>query len=110
MRLSTNNTKSRQVTRSPGHHYKFGVLVTGVLVTFFLTGMASRPLAEVRVRKLKNNAYQLLVKNKPYFIKGVCYSPVAIGQGNSEANFWSDPAQPWKVDGALMKAMGINTV
>lgn len=75
----------------------------------FLTGMASRPLPKVRIRKFKNNAYQLLVENKPYFIKGVCYSPVAIGQGNSEANFWQDPNQPWKVDGELMRQMGVNT-
>ncbi|MDO8748661.1 MAG: hypothetical protein Q7J72_06090 [Candidatus Omnitrophota bacterium] len=71
--------------------------------------MASRPLPEVRIRKLKNNAYQLLVKNKPYFIKGVCYSPVPIGQGH-EYDFWSDPAEPWKIDGKLMQEMGINTV
>src|SRR3990167_8294961 len=105
MRLSTNNTKSHQgFTRgSPGvHHYKFGVLVAGVLVTFFLLGMASRPLPEVRIRKLKNNAYQLLVKNKPYFIKGVCYSPVPVGQGH-EYDFWSDPGEPWKIDGKLMQ-------
>ena len=80
-----------------------------LVVFFFLTGMASRPLAKVRVRKLKNNAYQLLVENKPYFIKGVCYSPVAIGQGNSEASFWQDPNQPWKVDGEAMREMGVNT-
>lgn len=71
--------------------------------------MAFRPAPKVKIRKFKNNAYQLLVENKPYFIKGVCYSPVAIGQGNSEANFWQDPNQPWKVDGELMRQMGVNT-
>ena len=71
--------------------------------------MASRPLQEVRIRKLKNNAYQLLVKNKPYFIKGVCYSPIPIGQEH-EYDFWSDPGEPWKIDGKLMREMGINTV
>ena len=80
-----------------------------VLCSLFLLGMASRPLPEVRIRKLKNNAYQLLVKNKPYFIKGVCYSPVPIGQGH-EYDFWSDPGEPWKIDGKLMQEMGINTV
>ena len=81
-----------------------------IVVFVFLTGMASRPAPKVKIRKFKNNAYQLLVENKPYFIKGVCYSPVAIGQGNSEANFWQDPNQPWKVDGELMRQMGVNTV
>lgn len=71
-------------------------------------GMASRPLPEVRIRKLKSG-YQLLVKNKPYFIKGVCYSPIPIGKGH-EHDFWSDSNEPWKVDGALMREMGVNTV
>ena len=79
-----------------------------VFCFLFLTGMASRSLPEVRIRKLKN-AYQLLVKNKPYFIKGVCYSPIPIGEGH-EYDFWSDPNEPWKVDGKLMQEMGINTV
>ena len=75
---------------------------------FYLTGMASRALPKVRIRKLKSS-YQLLVDNKPFLIKGVCYSPVPIGRGHDH-DFWSDPNEPWKVDGRLMQAMGVNTV
>ncbi|OGX23079.1 MAG: hypothetical protein A3J51_02670 [Omnitrophica WOR_2 bacterium RIFCSPHIGHO2_02_FULL_45_21] len=81
----------------------------GLLILLSCLSMASRPLPEVRIRAFKNKAYQLLVKNKPYFIKGACYSPIPIGQGH-EYDFWSDPDQPWKVDGKLMQEMGINTV
>ncbi|HAH19576.1 MAG TPA: hypothetical protein DCL49_01580 [Candidatus Omnitrophica bacterium] len=121
MRLSTNNKEERR-TRGEGRRtilfFRLSSVVSRpsfLVIVFVCCLLSSHVIAaerqpEVRIRKLKNNAYQLLVKNKPYFIKGVCYSPVAIGQGNSEANFWSDPAQPWKIDGKLMKDMGINTV
>ncbi len=67
------------------------------------------PAPKVRIHALKGKAYQLLVDNKPYIIKGACYSPIPIGKGNPY-DFWSDPNEPWKVDGKLMKEMGINTV
>jgi len=51
----------------------------------------------------------LIVKSKPYVVKGVCYSPIPIGQKH-DYDWWSDPAQPWLVDGKLMQEMGVNTV
>ncbi|MFC1708596.1 glycoside hydrolase family 2 TIM barrel-domain containing protein [Candidatus Omnitrophota bacterium] len=88
------------------------VLFLGVAMVF-LFGMASAtrpPIASrVVVKVLKNGHYQLLVNNKPYIIKGVCYSPIPIGESHSY-DFWSDIKQPWKVDGELMKKMGVNTV
>lgn len=128
MRSSTSNTLEHQGIRASEHQYNraagyqspaalskracaLALWCSCALIVFlFLTGMASRPAPKVKIRKFKNRSYQLLVENKPYFIKGVCYSPVAIGQGNSEANFWQDPNQPWKVDGELMRQMGVNTV
>ena len=79
------------------------------LFLLFCSSAAFGSSPEVRIRTLKNKSYQLLVKNKPYFIKGVCYSPIPIGEGQ-EYGFWSDPNQPWKADGKLMQGMGINTV
>ncbi|MDD5617738.1 MAG: glycoside hydrolase family 2 TIM barrel-domain containing protein [Candidatus Omnitrophica bacterium] len=64
--------------------------------------------SKVTVKKLKNGHYQLLVDKKPFIVKGVCYSPVPIGEGY-EYDFWSDPNEAWKVDGELMKKMGVNT-
>ena len=113
MRLSTNKFRAKnRKLEVRGKERKQIVLSLFYLLTslFFLVGSSPRQKPEVKIRKLKNNAYQLLVKNKPYFIKGVCYSPVAIGKGNSEANFWEDPGEPWRADGRLMKEMGVNTV
>ena len=51
----------------------------------------------------------MIVKGRPYIIKGVCYSPIPIGQDH-DYDWWADPNKPWIVDGKLMKQMGINTV
>ena len=74
-------------------------------------GAAPKPAkpSRVSIRKLKNGHYQLLVNKKPYLVRGVCYSPISIGQDYSY-NFWGDPNKPWLVDGELMRKMGINTV
>ncbi len=74
-----------------------------------LTGMAGVPAKKVYVKTLKNKDYQLIVNNKPYIIKGVCYHPISIGKPG-DYDFWSDPSEPWKKDGELMKKMGVNTV
>jgi beta-galactosidase len=65
--------------------------------------------AGAEVVRLKKGGYQLLVNGKPYLVKGVCYVPIPPGKGY-DFNFWGDSAQPWKVDGRLMKEMGVNTV
>jgi hypothetical protein len=72
-------------------------------------GMSPRPKPAVYLKKLKNSRWQLIVANKPYVVKGVCYSPLPVG-ANHEYDWWSDPNQPWLVDGKLMQEMGINTV
>lgn len=75
-------------------------------ITFALTGTLK---SKVYIKKLKNGGYQLIVGGRPYFVKGVCYSPIPIGK-NHEYDWWSDTNQPWRVDGKLMQEMGINTV
>lgn len=71
--------------------------------------LAKKTKPRVYIQKLKNNHYQLIVEGKPYFVRGVCYNPIPIGQ-NHEYDWWSDPAQPWMIDGKLMKEMGVNTI
>ena len=61
---------------------------------------------KVHVKTLKNGHFQLMVGNKPYIMKGVCYNPVPIGSTH-DFDFWSDPRKPWMVDGELMKKMGV---
>lgn len=70
--------------------------------------MIKRP-AKIEVVRLENGDFQLLVGGRSYFVKGVCYSPIPPGAGY-DFNFWGDPNEPWKTDGALMKKMGANTV
>ncbi len=84
-------------------------LVACSILGFFLTGMSSAPRRKVYIKTLKNRHYQLIVNNKPYIVKGVCYSPIPIGK-NHEYDWWSDPSKPWVADGKLMSQMGINTV
>ncbi len=74
-----------------------------------LLGMASKPKPTVYIKKLKKSHYQLIVERRPYIVKGVCYSPIPIGQ-NHEYDWWSDPNKPWIADGKLMKEMGVNTI
>ncbi|MBU0710251.1 MAG: hypothetical protein KJ793_06050 [Candidatus Omnitrophica bacterium] len=74
-----------------------------------LTGMASKPKADVYIKRLKNDHYQLIAGGKVFVVKGVCYNPVPVGK-NHEYDWWSDPAKPWIVDGKLMQEMGINTI
>jgi hypothetical protein len=80
-----------------------------LIVLVFMSGMAKQPRPKVYIRKYKGSQYRLFVENKPYIIKGVCYTPVPIGQ-NHEYDLFSDPNKPWIVDGKLMQEMGINTV
>ncbi len=86
----------------------FSVFFLLISVLCFL-GMTKAPAKKVYVRTLKNNHYQLIVDGRPYIVKGTCYNPIPIGQTH-DYDFWSDPARPWMVDGALMKKMGANTV
>jgi len=83
-----------------------------LLIILFSTisiALAASSKAKVYIKTLKNGHYQLIVNNKPYIVKGVCYNPIPIGQDH-EYDWWSDPNKPWIVDGKLMKDMGINTI
>ena len=82
-------------------------MIIGFLLTVGIAEAAKKP--KVYIKKLKNSHYQLIVDGKPFIIKGVCYSPIPIGQDYSY-NFAADPNQPWLVDGKLMQAAGINTI
>ncbi|MBI4846178.1 MAG: hypothetical protein HY810_06885 [Candidatus Omnitrophica bacterium] len=64
---------------------------------------------DVYLRTLENGHYELIVKEKPFVIKGICYAPVPIGKSHL-FNFTCDPNKPWMVDGKLMNEMGVNTV
>ncbi|MCU0651464.1 MAG: hypothetical protein MUC39_00770 [Candidatus Omnitrophica bacterium] len=84
--------------------------VLAAIIVFILIFSLVKPKKPcVYINKLKTGHYQLIINNKPYIIKGVCYNPAPIG-ANHEYDWWSDSAKPWLVDGKLMQEMGINTV
>ena len=87
----------------------FLLAACSLLLAVFLGASPKVAASKVSIRKLKNGSYQLLVNRKPYIVKGVCYSPIPLGQDYSY-DFWADPNKPWMADGELMKNMGVNTV
>lgn len=113
MRLSTNNSKIiRWVTsyklQVRNRQFVLFAACSLWLVTLLL-GATSKPSSKVYIKKLKNSRYQLMVNNKPYIVKGVCYNPILIGY-NHEYDWWGDANKPWLVDGKLMQEMGVNTI
>ncbi|MFH0739205.1 MAG: hypothetical protein V2A59_05065 [Candidatus Omnitrophota bacterium] len=80
-------------------------LILSLLFLFFVNKSNPR----IYIQKLRNGHYRLMVQQRPYLVKGVCYSPIPIGK-NHEYDWWSDSNKPWLVDGALMQKMGINTI
>ena len=62
----------------------------------------------VKVEKLKGG-WHLTVGGKPFFVKGVCYQYVPIGEGGLY-DLFADPRKPWMTDGKLMSDMGVNAV
>lgn len=114
MRSSTNKAFLRQGAPGAG---RYTLLRLGSALVFSLCVLcvasaqpawaAAKP--HTYIQKLKNGHYRLIVKGRPYVIKGVCYNPIPIGQ-NHEYDWWGDPSKPWVVDGALMQKMGVNTI
>lgn len=111
MRSSTNKTLLRQ--GAPGAGRRVLLRLGSALALSLCVASAQPAWAAARphtyVQKLKNGHYRLIVKGRPYVIKGVCYNPIPIGQ-NHEYDWWGDPSKPWVVDGALMQKMGVNTI
>jgi len=74
---------------------------------FLLAKFSSKPGTHIYMNS--KNDYLLMEKGKPFFIRGVCYSPVPLGKSYLY-NWWGNSAKPWLQDGKLMKEAGINTV
>jgi len=71
----------------------------------------SRSAVEAVTVTADKTARQLLVDGQRFFARGVCYSPVPVGE---EYGDWLGPAEPdrsiWTRDLALMSAMNINVL
>jgi len=66
-------------------------------------------LPQVSISVDENKHYQLIVDGSQFIIKGVCYSPVPIGKHHG-FDFWQQDLEVFKVDGELMKKLGVNTI
>ena len=119
---------------------KFILILT---VCFFAANVPAKEIVEqrggkVKVVKYDDGTWQLLVNNKPYFIKGVMFVPVKIGESPDQATMrdwmyyddnndgindiayqtWvdenknnrQDPDEEVKGDFQLLKDMGCNTI
>lgn len=49
-----------------------------------------RGKAKVQLLQYQNGQWQMLVEGKPYFIQGVVYEPVKVGDKLTKANLWMD--------------------
>ncbi|MFH1753377.1 MAG: glycoside hydrolase family 2 TIM barrel-domain containing protein [Candidatus Omnitrophota bacterium] len=85
------------------------VLISAAVAASFFMLKPQQNAGEVSVKRLGSGDYKLMVNNRPYFIKGICYIPTPIGKGY-DYDLWSDDNKPWLEDGRLMKEMGANTV
>lgn len=72
-----------------------------IAITLILSLVACS--AKSNYQTMRTSERQLKIDNEPYFIKGVCYNPVPVGQ--EERNF-----ETLTQDIALMNEAGINTV
>lgn len=78
------------------------------------SGDAAAPTAQAGKTRYTVSGRQILQNGEPYFMRGVCYSPLPIGAnfgwppiGDFFTPFWSGI---WRRDLPMMKAMGINSI
>lgn len=81
------------------------LIISSLLFAFSRIAGADR----VYIKTIEGKRFQLVVKKRPYIIKGMVYNPVPIGE-NHLYDFWSDARRPHMVDGELMKEAGVNTI
>ena len=63
----------------------------------------------VTVERTKDGGWQLLAGGKPYFVRGVCYQYVPVGEDQTY-DLFQDRRKPWMLDGKMMKSIRTNTV
>lgn len=86
------------------------LIVGGALAGFWHRGRGNS-VGGMPVIELDNSkgGHRLMVNGKPFFIRGMCYNPVPIGQ-NFKFDFFGKESPALSVDGDLMKQANINTV
>ena len=80
----------------------FRIILLSVLIVCILHISTALPV------NVKIKDKQLLVNNKPFTIKGVCYAPTPVGY-NYSFN-WSEHPEIYENDLKLLKEMGANAI
>lgn len=87
------------------------LLIGGAVAAFLLKG-GGRPsrggMPDITLDDSKGG-HRLMVNGKPFFIRGVCYNPVPVGQ-NFKFDFFGQSSPALTVDGEMMDKANINTV
>jgi hypothetical protein len=119
MKSNTNKTRETNASKQDkgfkkqitGYQYALlaacGLLVLAVVWALLPHKPKFVPAAYIKT--LKNGHYQMMVTDKPYIVRGVCYNPIPVGQ-NYDYDWWSDKYKPWIIDGKLMQDMKVNTI
>ena len=86
------------------------LLFGGALAAFLIKrgGHSAGGMPKITLDDSKGG-HRLLIDGKPFFIRGVCYNPVPIGQ-NFKSDFFGKDSPALGVDGDLMKQANINTI
>ncbi|MCK5268850.1 MAG: hypothetical protein KAR07_11790, partial [Spirochaetes bacterium] len=80
------------------------------IIFFMLTAGAAFGY-KIEITRTTNNEWVLLNENdKPFLVRGVCYSPIPVGKAVWSYDLSMDTNKPWLFDGVLMKKMGVNTI
>ena len=110
--MATKKTKTKPKKTTKNRKLLIALLL---LLLLFLLGAGATLLFKFSgkpgtyVHKNSKGDYVLLANGRPFLIKGVCYSPIPVGEGYVH-NWWGNAAKPWMSDGKLMQDAGINTV
>jgi hypothetical protein len=100
--------------RAQAHTQPLSIVIPGS--SFFLT-LACAPVRSARGAVAKSNRVegrQLFVENKPFRVRGICYSPTPINESVYFAPygdyFTAEYSYIWMRDLPAIKAMGVNVV
>ncbi len=80
-------------------------------IIFFMLIAGTALGYKIEITRTTNNGWVLLnEKDKPFLVRGVCYSPIPVGKATWSYDLSMDTNKPWLFDGVLMKKLGVNAI
>lgn len=66
---------------------------------------------KIQITKLSNNSWCILNEDsKPFYVKGLCYSPTPIGRTGWDYQMSNDTNSPWLTDAESFERIGANVI